>query len=115
MTNRMRLIQRGVQIHDPSGGYVSHALFEFFRNPRIVGFDYKFSHLRPLIQWQGFDLLNDVLCAHLLSFAQKFFFSKRRACGSAFPTRAKEIAAAYPHPAYFAREAGLLPWLLLLK
>jgi hypothetical protein len=74
---RIRLIQRGVQIHYAAGGDVSHALFELFWNPGFIGFDYEFSHLRPLVRWQGFNLLNNVLRAHGPNVSQEFSQSKR--------------------------------------
>ena len=65
--------------HATDGGDVSHALFELFRNPGIVGFEYEYSHLRPLVRRQRFNLFNDLECVHILNFRQKSGSSKPQA------------------------------------
>jgi len=63
-------------------------LFELFWNPGIIGFDYEFSHLRPLVHWHLARMLHgmvktddlhvvlEALCFMSPSCAQKCFCTK---------------------------------------
>ena len=73
---RTRLVQHVVKVHDATGGNISHPLFEFFGNPGIIGLYHKFCYLRPLVQRQRLNLLDNVLCVHIGSFPHKRFLQQ---------------------------------------
>src|SRR5436305_12790159 len=67
----IRFVQRGIQIHDSTGGDVSHALLELGWNPGVIVFHNELRHLGAFGARRVFDLFNHFLCAHRRNLPQK--------------------------------------------